>query len=102
MNPYYASWYQEANAIFDPVHKQAQDENPPSVMQTAVDLVVEDVKDRALLYVITAGLSYMATTQFESVWLRAPISIVGKAGLRLLPVIGTAYLAYSVYDWLKD
>ncbi len=64
------------------------------------NMIYEAVQDHLVTSAILTGLAYMSTTQLSNVYLRAPISIIGKVGLRVVPVIGAIALAYSLYQLL--
>ena len=100
VNPYKANWYQEVNAIYHPVNQKAKQESP-HVMQTALDLVKEEIQDRAVEYVVGVALLHMAQSQIDG-----PVGQIlrtsGRFLTRAIPIIGTAYAVYSVYDWLTD
>lgn len=102
MNQYKLAWMQECNADIQPLQSSVQPHQSEGWVKSVTDHVVEEVVDRAIVWGVVTGLSYMATTQIQNPLIRGPISIIGKAGLRLIPVIGVAYMAYSIYDWFDD
>ena len=102
MNEYKLAWMQESNADFDYATKRAKPNDSPSFAKSVFNHVVEDVADDLAVYGLISIAAYMATNQFSNPYLRFPIGVIGKIGVRALPVIGVAYAAYSVYNEVHD
>jgi hypothetical protein len=100
MNPYKLAWMQECTAEFDvsqPNKIQAKASSP-----TVMKHIEEAIVDHAKSAIVVTGLAYMATNQMSNPLIRGTVGAIGKVGVRAIPIIGVAYTAYSIYDWLSD
>ena len=104
MNQYKLAWMQECTAEFDIQHpnKIQAKASSPTVMKQIKDHVVEHAVESVVTAAVFTGLSYMATNQFANPYLRTAIGGIGKLGVRAIPIVGVAYTAYSIYDWITD
>jgi len=92
LNPYKQAWALHANQI-RPQHRELYSK-PKSSSPTITDRVVSEIQEDIAARLAFVGLSYMATSHYGK------LRIVGSVGLRLLPVIGIAAVAYSIYKYL--
>jgi len=94
MNQYKMAWQSHADSNYSPITKRDDREQESSLTQK----IMEDVKQIPENWVVEAAaytaLTYMATSHYGK------LRMVGSVGLRLLPVIGVAAIAYSVYKLL--
>jgi hypothetical protein len=94
MNQYKMAWQSHADSMYSPITKLDDREQESSLTQK----IMEDVEQIPENWVVEAAaytaLTYMATSHYGK------LRIVGSVGLRLLPVIGVAAIAYSVYKLL--
>ena len=89
MNPHKAAWMVHANMIRPqngPIVKRKQKKS-----SSFSDEVVEESTDWAVEHAAYLALTYMATSHYKK------LRIVGSIGLRLIPIIAVAGIAYSVY-----
>jgi len=95
MNHYKMAWQSHVDSDYSPLDNQDQREK-----DTFTDRVKEDIKQIPENWLVEAAaytaLTYMATSHYGK------LRIVGSVGLRLLPVIGVAAIAYSVYTFMDD
>jgi len=88
------AWQSHADSNYSPITNLDDREQESSLTQK----IMEDVKQIPENWVVEAAaytaLTYMATSHYGK------LRIVGSVGLRLLPVIGIAAIAYSVYKIL--
>jgi len=88
------AWQSHADSIYSPItnrdDRETENENP------FTDKVVLEIKQDVAARVALVGLTYMATSHYGK------LRIVGSVGLRLLPIIGVAALAYTLYDSLVN
>lgn len=101
MNEYKLAWYNETNAEFHPVSNHAKPNDSPSFAQSMKQHIIDDAIENAQTALLVWGLTHMAQSQIDG-----PVGMglrtAGRVALRAIPIIGTAYMAYSVYDWLTD
>ena len=94
MNQYKMAWHSHADSNYSSITNRDDREEESSLTQK----IMEDVKQIPESWVVEAAaytaLTYMATSHYGK------LRIVGSVGLRLLPVIGIAAIAYSVYKIL--
>jgi hypothetical protein len=90
MNQYKMAWQTHADTIYSPVTNV--DDREQDSTNSFTDRVVSEVTQDIGARLAFVGLTYMATSHYGK------LRIVGSVGLRLLPVIGVAALAYSIYD----
>ena len=105
MNEYKLAWYNEINAEFSPVDQQAKPNNSPSFAQQFKEQFKEEIKHEATEWVVKALVVGIATHAAQS-QIDGPIGMglrtAGRLAIRAIPVVGAAYLAYSVYDAWND
>jgi len=98
MNQYKMAWLSHVDSDYSPIDNQDQREKDSSPSFT--DRVKEDIKQIPENWLVEAAaytaLTYMATSHYGK------LRIVGSVGLRLLPVIGVAAIAYSIYTFMDD
>jgi hypothetical protein len=90
MNHYKEAWLSHAMSDYSPIDNQDKRESEST--NSLTDRIVSEVKQDIGARLAFVGLTYMATSHYGK------LRIVGSVGLRLLPVIGAAALAYSIYD----
>jgi hypothetical protein len=93
MNPYKAAWMLHANQIRPqkgPIVKSKQKKSS-SYSDEFFDEVVEQSTDWVVEHAVYIALTYMATAH------NGKLRTVGSIGLRLIPYIAVAGIAYSVY-----
>lgn len=88
------AWQSHANSEYSPITKR--DDREIENENSFTDKIVSDIKTDVATRLALVGLTYMATSHYGK------LRIVGSVGLRLLPVIGIAMIAYSVYTLLDD
>ena len=100
LNQYKSAWMQAAGMTYN-ANKSHKKSKSISKTERLVDWAIDEIEDNAQTAVLMTGLAYMATSQFDGT---AGIGIrtIGKIGLRAVPLIGAAYVAYTVYSWLSD
>ena len=94
MNQYKMAWQSHADSNYSSITKR--DDREIENENSFTDKVVSEIKQDVAARVALVGLTYMATSHYGK------LRIVGSVGLRLLPVIGIAAIAYSVYTLLDD
>jgi hypothetical protein len=94
MNHYKQAWLSHAMSDYSAPDRQDRREkdSTPSFTDEVVDIATDHVLQTAMY----AGLTYMATSHYGK------LRIVGSVGLRLLPVVGVAAVAYGLYKLLDD
>ena len=101
MNEYKMAWYNETQAEFSPITQEAKPNDSVSIGKIFKEHIQSEVKEYVVGSLIIWAGTHMAQSQISG-----PIGMglrtAGRVALRALPVIGTAYMAYSVYDWLTD
>jgi len=91
MNHWKQAWNDHAQGDYSPITKQdRREENSFSF----IDQVVDELSDEIIEGAIVLGLAYMATSHYGK------LRIVGSVGLRLVPVVGVALVAYGIYKFL--
>ena len=88
------AWHSHADSNYSPITKR--DDRETETENSFTDRIVSEVKQDIGARLAFVGLTYMATSHYGK------LRIVGSVGLRLLPVIGVAAIAYSVYKLLDD
>ena len=88
------AWQSHADSNYSSITKR--DDREIENENSFTDKVVSEIKQDVAARVALVGLTYMATSHYGK------LRIVGSVGLRLLPVIGIAAIAYSVYTLLDD
>ena len=105
MNEYKLAWYNEINAEFSPIDHTAKPNDEPSFAQQFKEQFKEDIKSEAVEYIVKAAVFAIGTHMAQS-QINGPLGIAlrtsGRIALRAIPVVGAAYLAYSVYDAWND
>jgi hypothetical protein len=105
MNEYKLAWYNETTAEFSPVDHTAKPNNSPSFAQQFKEQLKEDIKSEAAEYFVKAAVlaigTHMAQSQIDGP-LGMGLRTAGRVAIRAIPVVGAAYLAYSVYDAWND
>lgn len=100
MNPYKEAWMVHAGMIYDYRLHETNTEGS-GLMELTRSHVKKEVRDA----VVTAAVIGVATHAAQS-QISGPIGIglrvTGRVALRAIPIIGTAYAVYSLYDWLND
>jgi hypothetical protein len=92
MNHYKQAWLSHAMSDYSPIDNQ--DRRESEATNSLTDRIVSEVASDIGARLAFVGLTYMATSHYGK------LRIVGSVGLRLLPVIGVAAIAYSVYKLL--
>lgn len=90
VNHYKEAWFSHAMSDYSQIDRQDKRESEST--NTLTDRVVLEVKEDIGARLAFFGLTYMATSHYGK------LRIVGSVGLRLLPIIGVAAIAYSVYE----
>ena len=105
MNEYKLAWYNETTAEFSPVDQTAKPNDSPSFAQQFKEQFKEDIKSEVTEYLVKAAVLGLATHAAQS-QIDGPIGMAlrttGRLAIRAIPVVGLAYLAYSVYDYWND
>ena len=105
MNEYKMAWYNETTAEFSPVDHTAKPNNDPSFAQQFKEQFKEDIQSEVTEYLVKAVVLGIATHMAQS-QIDGPLGMglrtAGRLAIRSIPVVGAAYLAYSVYDYWND
>ena len=88
------AWQSHADSMYSPVTQR--DDREEDSTNSFTDRVVSEIKQDIGARLAFVGLTYMATSHYGK------LRIVGSIGLRLLPIIGIAAIAYTLYDYLDD
>jgi hypothetical protein len=100
MNPYKEAWMAHAGMIYDRKSHETNTERP-GLMELSKSYVKKEARDA----IVTAAVIGVATHAAQS-QISGPIGIglrvTGRVALRAIPIIGTAYAVYSLYDYLTD
>lgn len=100
MNQYKQAWMMAVDIL---PHVRHSDSEPKEDSSGNMISYVEDaIQDHMVNAAIITGLSYMATNTFANPAIRGTLGIVGKIGIRALPVIGAIAIGYSLWQWLDD
>ena len=98
MNQYKQAWMMAVDIL-----PQTQQSSPkPEQDSEGNNFVMEKVQDHFVDLAVITALSYMATNTFANPYLRGTLGLVGKIGIRALPVVGALALAYSAYKFFED
>lgn len=94
---------QECTAEFDVQHPNKIDAKPssPTVMKQMQDALIEEVALSAAAGVMYSGLKHAAQSQVKG-RMGMALRVGGRVGLRFVPILGTAYAAYSIYSAIDD
>ena len=90
LNQYKAAWMVHANMI-RPLNGPIVKRSNKAKSSSFSDEVVEQSTDWAVEHAAYLALTYLATSHYGK------LRIVGSIGLRLIPIIAVAGIAYSVY-----
>jgi hypothetical protein len=100
MNPYKEAWMVHAGMI----NEHRRHETRPSVsglMDKSKSAVKKEVRD-AIVTAAAIGIASHAAQSQISGPIGIGLRVTGRVALRAIPIIGTAYAVYSLYDYFND
>ena len=100
MNHYKQAWMSNVGIIHDNSRGEAQHQTD-SMFEKTVDAFIDHQKEAATAAIVMGFLGHMAESQFTGTP-GVAFRTIGRIGIRAVPIIGAAALAYSVYKFFDD
>ena len=100
MNPYKEAWMVHAGMINE--HKRHETRtSAPGLMDKSKSVVKKEVRDAIVTAAVIGIASHAAQSQISGP-IGIGLRVTGRVALRAIPIIGTAYAVYSLYDYFND
>lgn len=100
MNPYKEAWMVHAGMINE--HKRYDNKSyAPNIIEKSKSQLKKEVSDAIVTAAVIGIASHAAQSQISGP-IGIGLRVTGRLALRAIPIIGTAYAVYSLYDYFND
>lgn len=100
MNPYKEAWMVHAGMINEH-NRHHTKSDAPGMMEQSKSVVKKEVRDAIVTAAVIGIASHAAQSQISGP-IGIGLRVTGRVALRAIPIIGTAYAVYSLYDYFDD